>query len=224
MSRYAAVVLAAGRGTRFRATGGTAPSKLVAAFAGAPLVRHAVEAALASQAEPVVVVTGHARQAIESALWGLPVTLAHNPHYATGLAGSLKAGIAALPTDAEGAVILLGDMPMVAATLIDRILAAAAATPAADAVVPVVTGRRGNPVFLSRTLFAAVAALEGDAGARHLLLDPALKVGEVAMEDDAAALDIDEAADLERLQSSRPLPEGEPMPETGDPTSRMERP
>ncbi len=68
MAEIGAVVLAAGASTRFRVEGGAEPSKLVALLDGEPLVRRAVAAALASRARPVVVVTGHAREAVEAAL------------------------------------------------------------------------------------------------------------------------------------------------------------
>jgi molybdenum cofactor cytidylyltransferase len=68
----AAIVLAAGRGARFD----VARSKLLADYGGRPLVRCAVEAALASKASKTIVVTGHAHGEIEQALAGLPVTFA----------------------------------------------------------------------------------------------------------------------------------------------------
>ena len=104
----AAVVLAAGRSTRMGAI-----NKLIAEIGGKPLVRIAAEQALASRAKPVIVVTGHERERVEAALAGLPVRLVHNPDYADGLGTSLKAGIAAVPDDADGAVVCLGDMPQV---------------------------------------------------------------------------------------------------------------
>ena len=106
--RIAAVVLAAGRSTRMGAV-----NKLIAEIGGKPLVRIAAEQALASRASPVIVVTGHERERVEAALAGLPVALVHNPDYAEGLGTSLKAGIAAVPEDADGAVVCLGDMPQV---------------------------------------------------------------------------------------------------------------
>ncbi|MBV8472012.1 MAG: NTP transferase domain-containing protein, partial [Hyphomicrobiales bacterium] len=104
MAEIGAIVLAAGRATRFRAGGGAESSKLVASLGGEPLVRHAARAALASRARPVVAVTGHAREDIKAALAGLDVVFAHNPDYASGLASSLKAGIAALPESVAGAL------------------------------------------------------------------------------------------------------------------------
>jgi len=169
MARIAAILLAAGASSRFRAEGGGDASKLVARLAGKPLVRHAAEAALGSSARPIIVVTGHDRAAVEAALDGLAVEFAHNEQYCDGLASSLKTGIAALPRDVAGALALLGDMPAVASTLIERLIAAFAERPGALAVAPIVAGRRGNPALLSRSLFPAIAALHGDEGARKLL-------------------------------------------------------
>ena len=196
MSRYAAVVLAAGQGTRYRASGGTEPSKLVAPLAGEPLIRHAVSAVIGSRAKPVVVVTGHEAGLIQAALADCDVETRHNPDYASGLAGSLKTGLAALPQDVDGAIIVLGDMPGITSALIDRLIDAADGTPLAAAVVPVRAGRRGNPVYLSSSLFPAVARLTGDEGARRLLSDPGVRICELALDDDAVSADVDLATDL----------------------------
>jgi molybdenum cofactor cytidylyltransferase len=194
MADVAAILLAAGRSSRYRAAGGAEVSKLVADYRGEPLVRAVARAALASRAAPIVVVTGHAREDVEAALAGLPLGFTHNPDFASGLASSLKAGVAALPPAAVGAVVLLGDMPAVAPAAIDRVVAAFLARPEALAVAPVVAGRRGNPVLLSRALFAEVARLEGDEGARRLL--GAVDVTEVRFDDAGVALDIDTPEDL----------------------------
>src|SRR5436309_480297 len=94
--RIAAVVLAAGRSTRM---GG--PNKLLAEIRGRPLVRIVVDEAVASHAKPVIVVVGHERGEVEKALAGLPVQFVHNPDFAQGLGTSLKAGIAAVPAEAD---------------------------------------------------------------------------------------------------------------------------
>ena len=201
MAEVAAIVLAAGRSSRYRAAGGTEPSKLVAALAGKPLVRHVAEAALASRARPVIVVTGHEREAVALALAGLPVHFAHNDAFATGMASSLKAGIAAAPPAAGGALILLGDMPYVTARLLDRLGAAFAEAPGSLAAAPVFEGRRGNPVLLARALFAAIDELRGDEGARKLLARaPPGAVVEVAVDDGAATFDIDTPAAMENAR------------------------
>ena len=114
-----AVVLASGQSKRMGPR-----NKLLEDFSGKPLVRHAVEAALASTARNVVVVTGFEEDRVHEALAGLDVKFARNQHYADGLASSLVAGIDAVPETADGAVVLLGDMPLVSPGLIDQLIAA----------------------------------------------------------------------------------------------------
>ena len=86
MASVAAVVLAAGRSSRFRAAGGAEESKLLAEIEGKPIVLLVAETALASRARPVIVVVGHASRAVKEALAGSPVTIAFNPDFETGLA------------------------------------------------------------------------------------------------------------------------------------------
>ncbi len=182
----AAIVLAAGRSTRM---GG--PNKLVAEINGRPLVRIATENALASRARPVIVVTGHQRERVEAALEGLDVVLVHNADYAAGLSASLKVGIAAVPADADGAIVCLGDMPQVDAKLIDRLLGAFDPEKGALVVVPVIDGQRGNPVVWSRRFFSELAAIDGDVGARHLIASYPEAVVEVPMTGHGALVDVD---------------------------------
>jgi molybdenum cofactor cytidylyltransferase len=184
--RVAAIMLAAGRSTRM---GG--PNKLLEKISGKPLVRIAAEQALASRASPVVVVTGHERAKIETALQGLDVRLVHNPDYAQGLSTSVKAGLAALPSEAEAAIVCLGDMPQVTSALIDRLIAAFDPDRNALVAVPTFGGKRGNPVLWSRRFFPELTALEGDVGARHLIGTYQEAVTEVPVENAAAMVDID---------------------------------
>jgi molybdenum cofactor cytidylyltransferase len=184
--RVAGIVLAAGRSTRM---GG--PNKLTAEIGGKPLVRIAAEQVLASRAKPVVVVTGHQRAEVETALKGLDVTCVHNPDYVDGLSTSLKAGIAVLPADVDGAIICLGDMPQVDAALIDRLIAAFDPEKGALVVVPTIAGKRGNPVVWSRRFFGDLAKLDGDVGARHLIGSYPEAVAEVPVTGRGALIDVD---------------------------------
>jgi molybdenum cofactor cytidylyltransferase len=194
--RVAAIVLAAGRSTRM---GG--PNKLLAEIGGRPLVRIAVEQALASKARPVIVVTGHQRERVGAALNGLDVILVHNPDYAEGLSTSLRAGIAAVPPAVDGAIVCLGDMPQVGAGLIDRLVAAFDPETGALIVIPTVGGKRGNPVVWSRRFFGDLAGVEGDVGARHLIGGYPEAVVEVALNDAAALVDIDTPEALQALKA-----------------------
>ena len=184
--RVAAVVLAAGRSTRMGAV-----NKMLAEIGGKPLVRIAVEQALASRAKPVIVVTGHEREKVEQALKGLDVRFVHNPDYADGLAGSVKTGIAAVPADVDGAIVCLGDMPQVDSALIEKLVAAFDPERGALIVVPSIDGRRGNPVVWSRRFFNDLMAIEGDIGARHLIGQYAEVMTEVHVSGAAALTDVD---------------------------------
>jgi molybdenum cofactor cytidylyltransferase len=195
--RVAAVILGAGRSTRM---GG--PNKLMEKIGGRPLLRMAVEEALASRARPVIVVTGHQRERVEEALAGLKVQLVHNPDFASGLSTSLKAGLAALPAEGvDGAIVCLGDMPQVRATLIDRLIGAFDPERGALVVVPTIEGKRGNPVVWSRRFFPELMALEGDVGARHLIGRYSEAVTEVPVTDAAAFVDVDTPEALVKVKA-----------------------
>ncbi|HXW48254.1 MAG TPA: molybdopterin-binding/glycosyltransferase family 2 protein [Xanthobacteraceae bacterium] len=193
---FAGVVLAAGRSSRM---GG--PNKLLEDIGGRPLVRIVAEEVLASHARPVVVVTGHQREHVETALASLPVKFVHNPHYADGLGTSLKAGIAALPADVDGAIVCLGDMPQVDAALINRLIGAIDTDKGALIAVPTIDGKRGNPVVWSRRFFPDLMAVEGDVGARHLIGRYAEAVAEVPASGNGALTDIDTPEALAALKA-----------------------
>src|SRR3954463_2144430 len=188
----AAIVLAAGRSTRM---GG--PNKLLAEIDGKKLVRIVTEQALASRATGVIVVTGHQADLVEQALAGLNVKFVRNPDFAGGLASSVKAGIAAVPENADGAIVCLGDMPLISAKLIDQLIETFAPDRGQLIAVPVSDGRRGNPVLWSRRFFKELMTLDGDVGARHLIAKHAEAVAEVPVEGDNAFLDIDTPQALE---------------------------
>jgi molybdenum cofactor cytidylyltransferase len=194
--RIAAVILAAGRSTRM---GG--PNKLLAEIGGRPLVRIAAEQALASRARPVIVVTGHQRDKVEAALEGLDVQRVHNPNFAEGLSTSVKAGLAAVPDDVDGAIVCLGDMPQVSAQLIDKLIAAFDPERGALVVVPTIDGKRGNPVVWARRFFPEMMALDGDIGARHLIGRYPEAVSEVPLTDTAALVDVDTPEALVRVRA-----------------------
>jgi molybdenum cofactor cytidylyltransferase len=163
-SAVAAIILAAGQARRM---GG--PNKLLARFDGEPLVRRVAQAALKSEADPVIVVTGHKADDIGEALAGLKVQIVHNPDFAEGLATSLKAGLGQVPEHAAGALVILADMPAVTAEIMDRLIAVFRRGEGPAIVLPTIEGKRGNPVLWSRAFFPELASVSGDTGARHIL-------------------------------------------------------
>ncbi len=185
-----AVLLAAGRSSRM---GG--PNKLLALFEGKPLVRRMAEVALASSARGLTVVCGHQADRVRIALEGLEVTVADNPAHGSGLSSSLRAGIAAVPAASAGALVMLGDMPGIAPADLDRMVDAFVAARGEAIVRATHDGKRGNPVILPRSVFAEVARIEGDTGARHVVEAGLADIVDVEL-GPAASLDVDTQAAL----------------------------
>jgi len=188
--RVVAVVLAGGMSSRMRGA-----NKLLARIDGDPVVAHAVDAALASRAANVVVVTGHQAARVRRALAGRDVRFAHNRDYARGLSSSVRRGLRALDPEIDGALICLGDMPWVRAADLDALIAAFARA-ARPICVPVRGRRRGNPVLWPARHFPELRALQGDAGARGLLRRYAREVVRVPMRGAGVTRDVDTPADL----------------------------
>jgi molybdenum cofactor cytidylyltransferase len=180
--KIAALLLAAGSSQRMGA-----PNKLIATIDGRPLVRIAAEAALGSRAASLTVVTGHKPEDVEAALAGVEAATVHNPDFAGGLSTSLRAGIANLPADADGVVVLLADMPAITAAAVDKLIAAFNPD---RIVVATSEGRRGNPVLWPRRFFADLLAVSGDTGGRRIIEANREAVIEVEI-GTPAALDID---------------------------------
>lgn len=200
LPRIGAVVLAAGLSSRMDA------NKLLIPLWGKPLVRHAVEAAVASRAAPIIVITGKNAKEVAASLHGLAVSIVENKEYTKGLSTSLKCGLRALPGDCDGVVILLGDMPLVAASLIDGLIAAFDPARGRAIVVPVLGGRRGNPVLWAKRFFAEMLALEGDIGAKGLMALHRDLIAELEAADDGPLIDIDTPDALAAYESvSDPL-------------------
>jgi molybdenum cofactor cytidylyltransferase len=128
---------------------------------------------------------------VEAALGGLPVEFVHNPAFADGLGTSLKTGISALPTQSDGVIVCLGDMPQVDAPMIDRLVGSLAPDKGALIVVPSIDGQRGNPVVWSRRFFPDLMGVEGDIGARRLIGRYGEAVLEVPLTGKAALTDVD---------------------------------
>ena len=192
--RIAALVLAAGRSRRMGAV-----NKLLAEIDGMPMVARVVTAATTSKAATVVVVTGHQAAKVRAALANTGAEFVDNPDYAAGLSASLRAGLAALSDDIDGAVVCLGDMPRVTAALIDALIDAFEPAKGAAICLPTHRGKRGNPVLWARRFFAEMAAVTGDTGARHLIGEHADVVCEVPRDDDAVLIDIDTPEGLEKI-------------------------
>jgi molybdenum cofactor cytidylyltransferase len=188
--RLAAIVLAAGAGSRF---GG---GKMNAAFRGEPLVHHAVRAARAAPVERVIVV---ARPEVDVGDWRGAPEVVRVRIESDAISASLKAGIAAAE-GFDGAFVFLGDMPLVPHDLAGRLTSILGDSIAA---VPRHAGKNGHPVLFSAQAFPALTALEGDQGAGAMLKSRR----DIAFDECPVAtifLDVDRAEDIGRLEGENP--------------------
>ena len=190
----AAVVLAAGKSSRMEPR----HKLLETDAAGRPMVARVVDAALASRARPVLLVTGHRAAEVREAVAGRRVTHVEAPDYQDGLSASLRAGLAAVPETASAALVMLGDMPLVSPATLDRLLAAYDAKEGRLIVCPTHKGQVGNPVLWDRRFFGDMMALDGDSGARSLLRRHAEWVAKVET-DDTVLRDFDTVESLATL-------------------------
>lgn len=195
--KIAAIILAAGLSSRMAGA-----NKLLADLDGKPVLRHTVENVLTSQASPVVVVTGHQADDVQELIQDLPVKLCFNPQFAGGMATSLGTGIAALPGNVDGALIFLGDMPLIRAEVINAVIDGFKPNDGKTIALPVHAGRRGHPVLWGRLHFADLQALKGDQGARQLLAAHADEIAECDAESAVIFADADTPEALARLRSS----------------------
>jgi molybdenum cofactor cytidylyltransferase len=188
----AAIILAAGTSRRMA----PANKLTLTDTTGTPMVARVADAVLASRARPVLAVLGHQAAELRTALHGRDLEFVHAPDYASGLSASLRAGLRALPAEAQAVVVCLGDMPLITAALIDALIDAYDPAAGHLIVVPTHEGQRGNPVLWHRSFFAEMEALTGDHGARPLMRHHAAQVLELPTASAAILTDFDTHASL----------------------------
>ncbi|WP_428644495.1 NTP transferase domain-containing protein [Roseibium sp.] len=205
-SKVAAIILGAGKSSRM---GG--PNKLLAKLDGKALIRHAAEAATGAGLAQTVLVTGHLAGEVGAEVADLGLTVVHNPDYADGMAGSIRAGMNALAPGTDAVIILLGDMPRIDAAILKRLVETYRSRETGQIVTATADGKRGNPVLWDKRFFEALKSLSGDVGAKHVIAENTDLVAEVEI-GPAARLDLDTPRAL--------LEAGGVLPRHATPTSK----
>jgi molybdenum cofactor cytidylyltransferase len=193
----AAIILAAGSSSRM----GAGRHKLLLPLAGRPVLAHVLDAVLASSARPVILVLGHqadaVRAQIASYLTHPAIAIVENPDYLQGMSTSMRAGLEALmaqttgtETPGAGAIILLGDQPLVTPQIIDALISRQQET-GKRIIAPLYEGKRGNPTLFAASLFPELMAVTGDEGGRGVLAKHREEVATVEVGDAMANYDVD---------------------------------
>ena len=189
----AALILAAGSSSRMERQ----QHKLLLPLGDRPVVTHVVEAALASQARPILVVLGHQAEQVHAALHTYTadpkLLFIENPDYKQGMSTSLRTGlqaIAQLDRMVSGVIVLLGDQPLITTYVIDRLIEAWKETEK-QIVAPLYNGRRGNPVIFGADLFPELMMVTGDEGGRSVIEQHRQDIARVEVGNAAANSDVD---------------------------------
>jgi molybdenum cofactor cytidylyltransferase len=189
----AAAILAAGLGSRLA----TDLPKPLVELAGRPLVTWALDAALATELRPVVLVVGWRGEGVEAAA-PAGVTVVHARSWRQGIAHSLHAAIEAVEGYVQVSAVCIGlaDQPRVGSEAYRRLTTAH--DDGAELAVATYAGERGNPVLVGRSLWDEARHLQGDVGARALMADHA--VVEVDCTGTGDPRDVDTLDDLRALE------------------------
>jgi len=186
----AGIILAGGGSSRL------GQAKQLLHWRGQALVWHVAQTALASDLNPVVVVTGSSAGEVRAVLEGLPLEFVHNVDWRSGLSTSVRVGVQALPPQVGGVVFLLADQPQIPPGLV-RSLVESHASSLSALVAPLIDGQRANPVLFDRQTFSELSELSGDAGGRALFAR--YRPTWVPWHDSGLLLDVDTPEDYRRL-------------------------
>ena len=185
-----AVVLAAGKGGRMGRL------KPLVTVDGATSLAHVIRTLKESGMKRIVVVLGHQASEIRNALDLDDCSVVVNPDYESGMASSLKTGIAALSEATEGFLIFHADMPYISASTVRAVVDQVER--GAKIVAPRYRNTRGFPVYFHRScLPELLLTLTGDIGARRYLETHDENLVLIPVEDPGVVRDIDTPEDLE---------------------------
>ena len=191
--RVAAIVLAAGEGTRMQGR-----VKQLLPWRGKTLVENAIDIAASSRAAETLVVLGANAAQIRAAIQGAPARVVLNPDWETGHASSIRAGLNALSREIDAAIFVNADQPFLSTDVIDHVVQRYYET-GARIVAPRYAGKRGSPVLFDRVHFDELMSLQGEQGGRELLSKYREQIQFVDFEDARLALDIDTPEEYERI-------------------------
>jgi molybdenum cofactor cytidylyltransferase len=196
----AAIILAAGSSSRM----GGGHHKLLLPLNGRPVVAHVLDATLASQARPILIVLGHQADHVRTHINYYSehhdISLIDNANYLQGMSTSLRAGVQTLLSNdykkalisyqVDSALILLGDQPLITSKIIDTLITAYR-TSGTSIIAPLYDGKRGSPVLFNEKLFSELIEVTGDEGGRTILQHHPEEVELVEMGTSLANYDVD---------------------------------
>jgi molybdenum cofactor cytidylyltransferase len=190
--KMAAVVLAAGRSSRM----GT--SKPLLPLGSATVIERVVGSISRAGVDEIIVVTGHAADALTPVLDKLPVRPVHNADYDSGMFSSVQTGARALDADTEAFFILPADYPLVRTEVLDMLIKDFR-DGGHGVTHPSCRGLRGHPPLLTGRHATALAGADSGDDLGSFLRRHADDQTEVDVEDVTILMDMDTAEDFQRI-------------------------
>jgi len=188
MDGICAIILAAGGSVRM----GT--GKMLLPYRGRTIIEKVIENVLAAGITHAVVVTGSGKDEIIKVIRRFPVEQCFNDKWKEGMLSSVQCGIRSLPEQCNGAVVFLGDQPMIDASTIEELIYAYNKSEK-NIIIPVFLKKRGHPIIIGRKYFNEIAKLKQDEGLRMLAHKFPVDVLEVETGNQSILKDIDTPED-----------------------------
>jgi molybdenum cofactor cytidylyltransferase len=185
-----AIILAAGEGRRFGST------KQLAEYGGQTLVRRAVRLAEDVCGDRSILVVGNDWKRVLAACDRQRGFFVRNDKYESGIASSIVCGVRSIVRSADAVLLMMADQPLITAEHLNSLIRRWREAPE-KIVASEYSGVRGPPVIFPALCFESLTKLEGDQGARSILMDSRYQV--TGIDCDAAAIDIDTPGDLSVL-------------------------
>ncbi|HEX6484535.1 MAG TPA: molybdenum cofactor cytidylyltransferase [Ktedonobacteraceae bacterium] len=191
----AAIILAAGSSSRM----GGGRHKLLLPLHDRPVLAHVIDATLASQAHPVVIVLGHQAEQVRTKIFTdkihQKIIIVENPDYLQGMSTSMHLGIQVLISNGytksvDSALIVLGDQPLITPHVIDSLITTYRTT-GKRIVAPLYDGKRGSPVLFDKSYFPELLEISGDEGGRKVVERHREDVEVVEISNTVANFDVD---------------------------------
>jgi molybdenum cofactor cytidylyltransferase len=181
-----AIVLAAGESKRM------GQPKQLLEWQGKTLLQHVLESLISSDADEIILILGHESDRIRESLSALPIKIVINPDYKQGMASSLRQGLLAMDPKSEAFLVLLADQPSIGPDIMnDMIREFQQADPKRGIVRPVYRGLQGHPVLIGAQYLQEALQLQGDVGARQILMNHLDDILEIDVDQDVVLKDID---------------------------------
>ncbi|MGQ0605058.1 MAG: nucleotidyltransferase family protein [Anaerolineales bacterium] len=187
-----AIVLAAGLSTRM------GRAKPLLPWGKVRVIEHLVTVLHDCPIHEIVVITGHEHEAVSRCLAGWPVQVTFNPDYAIGeMLSSLQVGLKTAATEAEAALIALGDQPVLERTVVEE-LVGVYRSGQAQIVVPSYNMRRGHPLLIGRSYWDEIVALGAGQTLRDFLRSVGNVIHHVTLNTPSVLQDMDTPDDYQR--------------------------